>query len=409
MTAHVLGNPAKDPSYGWVMVFAVFTLSALAFGTLGTVSVFLKPLSAEFGWTRGETSLGYTVISFSSALFGILWGYIADKYGTRYFGFIAAIAMSASLFALSDQQSIYQFYGLYFLFGAFGNAMVTAPLFANVGFWFTHKPGLALGVTASGGAVGQGVVPYLCAISLEQYGWQTTYVISAGVYFCIAFPIAFLIKESPLREVARNSPDLEVRSFPLSEREVIIWISAAIVFCCGCMAVPIVHLVPLLTDNGRSLDEATTVLTLLMLSGAFGRIVGGKLGDVIGALPGYILMSAGQTISVFWFPYMHNDIPLYLLAIVFGFTYSGVMSSILVCTRNMVSARYSGRAMSITSFFGWIGMGTGGYVGGVVFDATGNYEWSFTFAAVAGVINLIILGLFFTRIRTRTVPYPAFS
>ena len=169
------------------------------------------------------------------------------------------------------------------------------------------------------------------------------------------------------------------------------------------------HLVPLLTDNGRSLDEATTVLTLLMLSGAFGRIVGGKLGDVIGALPGYILMSAGQTISVFWFPYMHNDIPLYLLAIVFGFTYSGVMSSILVCTRNMVSARYSGRAMSITSFFGWIGMGTGGYVGGVVFDATGNYEWSFTFAAVAGVINLIILGLFFTRIRTRTVPYPAFS
>lgn len=409
MTAHVLGNPAKDPSYGWVMVFAVFTLSALAFGTLGTVSVFLKPLSAEFGWTRGETSLGYTVISFSSALFGILWGYIADKYGTRYFGFIAAIAMSASLFALSDQQSIYQFYGLYFLFGAFGNAMVTAPLFANVGFWFTHKPGLALGVTASGGAVGQGVVPYLCAISLEQYGWQTTYVISAGVYFCIAFPIAFLIKESPLREVARNSPDLEVRSFPLSEREVIIWISAAIVFCCSCMAVPIVHLVPLLTDNGRSLDEATTVLTLLMLSGAFGRIVGGKLGDVIGALPGYILMSAGQTISVFWFPYMHNDIPLYLLAIVFGFTYSGVMSSILVCTRNMVSARYSGRAMSITSFFGWIGMGTGGYVGGVVFDATGNYEWSFTFAAVAGVINLIILGLFFTRIRTRTVLYPAFS
>lgn len=409
MTAHVLGNPAKDPSYGWVMVFAVFTLSALAFGTLGTVSVFLKPLSAEFGWTRGETSLGYTVISFSSALFGILWGYIADKYGTRYFGFIAAIAMSASLFALSDQQSIYQFYGLYFLFGAFGNAMVTAPLFANVGFWFTHKPGLALGVTASGGAVGQGVVPYLCAISLEQYGWQTTYVISAGVYFCIAFPIAFLIKESPLREVARNSPDLEVRNFALSEREVIIWISAAIVFCCSCMAVPIVHLVPLLTDNGRSLDEATTVLTLLMLSGAFGRIVGGKLGDVIGALPGYILMSAGQTISVFWFPYMHNDIPLYLLAIVFGFTYSGVMSSILVCTRNMVSARYSGRAMSITSFFGWIGMGTGGYVGGVVFDATGNYEWSFTFAAVAGVINLIILGLFFTRIRTRTVPYPAFS
>jgi MFS family permease len=409
MIANEIQASAKDPAYGWVMVFAVFTLSALAFGTLGTISVFLKPLSTEFGWTRGETSLGYTVISFSSAIFGILWGYIADKYGTRYFGFIAAIAMAGSLFALSGQQSIYQFYGLYFLFGAFGNAMVTSPLFANVGFWFTHKPGLALGVTASGGAVGQGVVPYLCAMSLEQYGWQTTYVISAVVYFCIAFPIAFLIKESPLREVARNNPEVEVRNFPLSEREVIIWISMAIIFCCNCMAVPIVHLVPLLTDNGRTLDEATTVLTLLMFSGAFGRIVGGKLGDTIGALPGYILMSAGQTVSVLWFPYFHSDLSLYLLAIVFGFTYSGVMSSILVCTRNMVSARYSGRAMSITSFFGWIGMGTGGVVGGLLFDATGNYDYSFTYAAGVGVINLIILGLFFMRIKTQGALKPAIA
>ena len=160
------------------MVFAVFLLSALAFGALGSISVFLKPLVTEFGWSRGQTSFGYTVISFSSAVFGVLWGYIADRFGTRWFGLIAAFAMSGSLFALSQQASILQFYGLYFLFGAFGNAMVTSPLFANVGFWFTHKPGLALGITASGGAVGQAVVPYLCAVSLELYGWQTTYTVS---------------------------------------------------------------------------------------------------------------------------------------------------------------------------------------------------------------------------------------
>ena len=97
-------NPSsqdRDPTYGWVMVFAVFLLSGLAFGALGSISVFLKPLAAEFGWSRGQTSLGYTVISFSSALFGILWGYIADRIGTRWFGLVAAFAMSGSLFALS--------------------------------------------------------------------------------------------------------------------------------------------------------------------------------------------------------------------------------------------------------------------------------------------------------------------
>ena len=48
----------RDPAYGWVMVFVVFLLSALAFGALGSISVFLKPLVAEFGWSRGQTSFG---------------------------------------------------------------------------------------------------------------------------------------------------------------------------------------------------------------------------------------------------------------------------------------------------------------------------------------------------------------
>ena len=384
------------------MVFVVFLLSALAFGALGSISVFLKPLVTEFGWSRGQTSFGYTVISFSSAVFGVLWGYIADRYGTRWFGLIAAFAMSGSLFALSQQESILQFYGLYFLFGAFGNAMVTSPLFANVGFWFTHKPGLALGITASGGAVGQAVVPYLCALSLELYGWQTTYMLSAACYLALALPVALLIRESPSREEARLQPVDEVRTFPLSEREVILWISVAIIFCCTCMSVPIVHLVPLLTDSGFSLDQATTVLMVLMFSGALGRILGGRLGDLIGALPSYMVMSAGQTLSVFWFPFLDSTAAIYFVAVVFGFTYSGVMSAILVCTRMMVSAKFGARAMSITSFFGWCGMGAGGFMGGYLFDLTGNYEASFIGAMIVGCVNFAILLLFALRIRRQS-------
>ena len=392
----------RDPAYGWVMVFVVFLLSALAFGALGSISVFLKPLVTEFGWSRGQTSFGYTVISFSSAVFGVLWGYIADRFGTRWFGLIAAFAMSGSLFALSQQASILQFYGLYFLFGAFGNAMVTSPLFANVGFWFTHKPGLALGITASGGAVGQAVVPYLCALSLEQYGWQSTYMLSAACYLALALPVALLIRESPSREQARLQMVDEVRTFPLSEREVIVWISVAIIFCCTCMSVPIVHLVPLLTDSGFSLDQATTVLMVLMFSGALGRILGGRLGDLIGALPSYMVMSAGQTLSVFWFPFLDSTAAIYFVAVIFGFTYSGVMSAILVCTRMMVSAKVAARAMSITSFFGWFGMGAGGFMGGYLFDLTGNYDAAFIGAMIVGFINLAILTLFALRIRRQS-------
>jgi len=396
----------RDPSYAWVMVACVFVLSALSFGSLASISVFLKPLSLEFGWTRGQTSFGYTVISFSSAAFGVFWGYIADKYGTRWFGIVAAIMMSLSLFLLSKQTSIYHFYGFYFLFGAFGNAMVTSPLFANVGFWFRSNPGLALGITAAGGAVGQGLIPYFSGIIIESDGWQAAYYFMAIIYLAIAIPVALFIRESPWREQARTSTEEQPRDFPLSEKEAITWLCSAVIFCCICMSVPIVHLVPLLTDADLSIEFATSVLMVLMFCGAFGRILGGKLGDMIGALPAYILMSLGQTISVIWFPYITNPTGLYLLAAFFGFTYSGVMSSILVCTRMMVSAKFAGRANSLGSFFGWMGMGMGGFFGGYFFDLYGDYFWSFAFASFMGAINLLVLVRFLSRINNRKIAIP---
>lgn len=393
--------PAKDPGYAWVMVAVVFVISALAFGTLGSVSVFLKPLSAEFGWGRGETSLGYTAISLSSAIFGILWGIIADKYGTRSFGVLSAIVMAFALYMLSLQTSIAEFYGFYFLFGAFGTSMATTPLYANVAFWFKHKPGLALGIATAGGAFGQAVVPYLSGLGIDSVGWRQTYVWTAVSYLCIAFPCGFLVRESPWRMTQSNTAESDGRTFPLSEVEAVIWISVAVIFCCNCMAVPIVHLVPLLTDDGYTLEFAARALLVLMLAGCFGRIMGGKLCDIIGPLPAYMAMSLGQTISVFWFPHVEGLTALYSLAIFFGFFYSGVMSSIMVCTRMMVSGPFAARAMSVTSFFGWLGMGLGGFMGGYLFDQSGSYFWSYTFAAVAGCINLIVLGLFQARANRR--------
>lgn len=310
--------------------------------------------------------------------------------------------MSLTLLALSSLDSIYQFYLLYFLFGALGSALLFSPLYANVGFWFRENPGLALGIAASGGAVGQAFIPHLSGILILSYGWQSAYIYLALIYISISLPISLLIKESPWRVDARSDAISEERHFPLSEKAVVAWISFAVIFCCVCMSVPIMHLVPLLTDKGFSLEFSTFVLMLLMICGAFGRIFGGMLGDYIGALPGYFLMSLGQTIFVVWFPHLVSPLGIYVVAALFGFTYSGVMSSILVCTRMMVSAKFGARAMSLTSFFGWIGMGLGGFLGGYLFDIYGDYTWAFTIAGISGFINLIVLSFFFLQIRRKS-------
>ena len=162
---------SRDINYGWVMVFVVFVLSGLAFGSLASISVFLKPVSLEFGWSRGQTSFAYTLASFASAAFGVMWGQLADKYGTKWFGAIGAVCMSLTLISLSGLGSILQFYILYFLFGAFGCALLFSPLYANVGFWFRENPGLALGIAASGGAIGQAFIPHISGVIIESGGW----------------------------------------------------------------------------------------------------------------------------------------------------------------------------------------------------------------------------------------------
>jgi len=68
----------------------------------------------------------------------------------------------------------------------------------------------------------------------------------------------------------------------------------------------------------------------------------------------------------------------------------------------MVSAKFGARAMSITSFFGWIGMGLGGFLGGYLFDIYGDYTLAFTIAGISGIINLIILTIFFMNIRSNS-------
>ncbi len=64
----------RDINYGWVMVLVVFVLSGLAFGSMASISVFLKPVSLEFGWSRGQTSFAYSIASFASAAFGAVRG-----------------------------------------------------------------------------------------------------------------------------------------------------------------------------------------------------------------------------------------------------------------------------------------------------------------------------------------------
>ena len=310
--------------------------------------------------------------------------------------------MGAALLGMSRIEAVWQFLALHFVFGAVGHGALMGPLYANVGLWFRRNVGLAMGIATAGGAIGQGTVPAVARWLIDSHGWDGAYAVLGFGYLAFAFPLAVLIRRPPTGDGGTGSraPVLaDGSAFPVPPAATVAWISTAAVFCCACMAVPLVHLVPMLSDRGMPPESAVTVLLVLMLAGGVGRLLGGKLADRIGALRAYMTASLGQTVLAMAFPFAVGPAEIYALAIAFGLFFSGVMSTFLICLRMMLPPAVMARAMSTALAFAWVGMGVGGWQGGVLFDATGDYFLSFAIAGLCGMTNLTVLGAFAMRIR----------
>jgi predicted MFS family arabinose efflux permease len=144
------------------------------------------------------------------------------------------------------------------------------------------------------------------------------------------------------------------------------------------------------------------VLFAMLIAAIAGRVAFGKLADMIGPIPAYLTASLWQTVGVFAFTQIDALTHFYAFAVVYGFGYAGVMTALLITARVLTPASRRATLMGVILAFGWLGHGLGGYQGGVFFDLTGAYTVSFANAAVAGVINLLIVGSLLIRVRRST-------
>jgi predicted MFS family arabinose efflux permease len=161
------------------------------------------------------------------------------------------------------------------------------------------------------------------------------------------------------------------------------------------MAAPLVHLVPLGIGIGCSPQTAAGLLLSAMIAGIFGRLFFGLLADRIGGLNAYTLSCFAQTAVVFWFTQTSSIVTLFELSISFGFGFAGVMTCLLICAREAAPMRLSGTAMAIVSTTAWIGMGIGSVQAGFFYDLQKSYVLSYGNAALAGIVNLLIVAALF--------------
>ena len=389
------------------MVGVAAVVIGTGFGTLWSFPIFLKPLSAEFGWLRGETSFAYAIATFFIGAMGIVMGDLADRFSARPLVLMGAIVLGASQLLLGQIQSLWQLYVIYgLLVGGLAISAFYVPLVANIGFWFERNKGLAIGITLGGQVAGAAIVPFIVRILISNLGWRETYVVMGVAIWVLLIPLTILIRRPPRHGKAdgraaapRNWARME--GAPISPARLTTVLSVAIVFCCICMAIPLIHAVSKASDAGINAENAAAVLSLMMIGGFVGRVGAGKISDHIGGLFTLLLASGTQTVTVFWFSQFDGMVGLYVLALVFGVGYGGVMPSYAIIIREYIPANLSGRALGIVYFLGNVGMGLGGYFGGLLFDLSGAYTLTFALGVPVGVINLMIIGTLWRSLRAR--------
>jgi predicted MFS family arabinose efflux permease len=195
---------------------------------------------------------------------------------------------------------------------------------------------------------------------------------------------------------APHKPDI-----PLSTNTVIIWMSIAVILCCTTMSVPLIHLVPYAQSCGIPLSDAGGIILVMLIAGICGRVAFGKLADMIGAIRAYWVASAWQTTLVILFLQFQSLESLMVFAVIYGFGYGGVMTTILVSMQVLTPVARRASATGIVTMFAFFGHAIGGYQGGLFFDMIGNYGWAFANAAIAGAINLVVVGALYFAITRR--------
>jgi MFS family permease len=367
---------------------------AFGFGCLALTSIFMRPLEAEFGWTRAETSLAYAVASAGMALGGLGWGWASDRMRMRTLLAIGGAGMVLPVLAMSAVQSLWQLYLANAILAGFGFAVLYAPLLAATGEWFEARRGLAVGVVTAGGALGQGLLPFSANFLIDALGWRTAYACLAMtmlVALVIALPLVRRPdRMQPVHGLALTRPSSE--SGRTQQRRIALLALAAFL-CCTCMGMPLVHLASFVTLICSSPSMGATSLLVAMLFGTIGRVFFGLLADRIGYLASYACASALQTVAVFAYPILNDSVSIMALSAVFGFGFAGNMTCLVLCIREAVPVQRFGGALGIVMFVAWFGMGVGGYAGGALFDSTGTYVAAFVLAGATGVLNLMVIAV----------------
>jgi MFS family permease len=270
--------------YGWRVVFAACLGVMAGFGSLFvyTFSVFVKPLAAEFGWSREAISSGFAIAAVTLGLCSPLLGRWIDRFGPRRIILTCMTVYVCAIASLSLLRfGLWQFYLTCFLLGVVGNGAAHLAYSRSISTWFHRRLGMALAFVMVGAGLGAMILPVVAQSIISRSGWRAAYASLGGIALFLGLPLSWRYIGERGVIAGKSAPVLHSgMTWQQGLRSSAFWIVTAILFVSSIsMNGAITHLSALLTDRGLTAGNAALCASILGGSSLLGRIVVGWLLD----------------------------------------------------------------------------------------------------------------------------------
>jgi MFS family permease len=167
------------------------------------------------------------------------------------------------------------------------------------------------------------------------------------------------------------------------------------------MAMPQVHIVAYCGDLGYGVARGAEMLSLMMAFGVVSRIGSGFLADRIGGIRTLLIGSVAQGFALLFYLFFDGLASLYIISAMFGLFQGGIVPSYAIIVRESMPASEAATRVGIVILASVFGMSFGGWVSGVIFDASGSYAAAFLNGLAWNAVNITIVVALLIRARQR--------
>ncbi len=392
-----------DSAYSWFRLVLTLLIATIANASMWAIIVIMPAVEAEFGASRADAALPYTLTMIGFALGNFVIGRAVDRFGATL-SLIAAAVFTALGFTLAAMsQSIALLSAAQLLLG-FASAVGFGPLIADISHWFVRRRGIAVALVASGNYLSGAVWPMLLAGVLQDSGWRSVYHVMAVVTLIGVIPLAMTLRRkipAEAHEAAQLASTLNAKSSGLSPRALQYLLGLAGIGCCVAMSMPQVHIVSYCVDLGYGPAVGAEMLSLMLLGGVGSRVLSGLLADRLGGVRTLLIGSSLQSLALFLYLPSGGITSLYLVSLVFGLSQGGIVPSYALIVREYMPAREAGARVGFVMMATILGMALGGWLSGQIYDWSGSYQLAFINGIAWNALNIAIILWLLSRSRPR--------